>query len=285
MTKIRFAQVSDTHLRTQGQPDMMAPIFDKLPDADEQLAHVFDELEALNLDFVIATGDLVHEGIAADYARFKAISEAHLTQTPLYVCLGNHDRKQAFYEGYLGMAPASDEEAAKPYRYAVECHGLRVIALDSACSGGEFGRFDEAEIDWLAGVLETPAPDGSIIMWHHPVSWDFDQMAMEMPERLAHLIEGSDVRAIFTGHTHTNDIRHVCGVPQVTADSTLFGCEFNPETLDFTDKASYNLCTLDETGLSLRNRLINPKQRAVAQIDIKVLIAAMQGGAKPASVK
>lgn len=250
---------------------MMAPIFDKLPDSDEALASVFDELDSKGLDFVIACGDLVHEGTSDDYARLKKLADEHLARTPLYVCLGNHDRKAAFYEGFLGEQGASD----KPYYYAAEIQGLRIIALDSACSGGEAGAFAEEELDWLADVLQTPAKQGTVLFYHHPIAWGIEQMAMQAPAALENALENSDVLAIFDGHTHMNDIRHVCNVPQVTADSTLFGCRFTPEKLVFTDEAGYNLCSLDESGLSVRSVPLYPKPCEVTSVDIAAIMQAL----------
>ena len=246
MEPIRFAHISDTHLRTQAPGDAMADMFDRLPDPDTALAGLLDTLAQQDVDFVIATGDLVHEGVADDYRRMRALVEEHLPRTPFIVCLGNHDHKDAFFEGYLDSAP-------QPSYHAVRgIDGLRVLVIDSACGGGESGAFSEAELDWLEAMLATPAPRGTLLAYHHPVSWDGGHVAMKAPQRFLDLVGSGDVIAILNGHTHMNDVRHLAGIPQITADSTAFGSAMGTTTFDFTNRAGYASCALDETGLCVR---------------------------------
>ena len=272
MKPIRFAQISDTHLRSHAKDaGMLDQVFDKLPDGDAALAGALDELAAQKLDFVLCCGDLVHEGIAEDYARMRAIVDEHLPETPFVVCLGNHDRKAPFYEGYLGESGAADV----PYCAVRDIRGLRIVVVDSACSGGESGKFADGEISWLREQLEGAGELGSIVIYHHPATFDPDQFAMRDDAGLAEVLREANVRAVFNGHTHSNDIRHFVGVPQITADSTLFGCAADSEFFAFTDKASYNLLTLDDTGLSLKNVTLNPKPNAAVKIPLKTMMEAL----------
>lgn len=271
MKPIRFAQLSDTHIsRNSMDAPMMGEVFSKLPDTGESLAAALKLIDAQKLDFVLFCGDLVHEGDSEDYRYFKQIMDDNLKNTPAVVCLGNHDRKAAFREGYL------EESGDEPYYHTVTINGLRIIALDSACGGEVFGAFDSAEYAWLEEQLSTPAERGTILMFHHPIVWNIKELTMQVDEQFRKLLSKSDVKAMFCGHTHENDISVFEDIPQVTGDSTAFGCRFTGGKMGFTDKASYNLCTISDTGLSVRNNLLNPMEKIAFNIDILELMRAVK---------
>ena len=50
------------------------------------------------MDFVVFTGDLIHEGSDYDYELFDQIVNKYIN-VPYYYTLGNHDSKEAFYRG------------------------------------------------------------------------------------------------------------------------------------------------------------------------------------------
>lgn len=273
MEHIRFAQLCDTHIgMNNGEAVMMGPVFEKLPNTVHSLEAALQVLAKQELDFVLFCGDLVHEGSAEDYRLFKHIVDEQLKDIPAIFCLGNHDRKKAFWEGCFG------KNSESPYYVEQNIKGLRILSLDSACGGEVFGAFAAEEYDWLEKVLKEPAPQGTILVFHHPVAWDVKELSMTVAPRFRELLRESDVRAVFCGHTHENDLRFLEGVPQVTGDSTAFGCSYIGNTMGFTDKATYNLCTLGENGLTVRNKLLNPAEHIALEIDILELMRAVKQG-------
>ncbi|XKL32757.1 metallophosphoesterase [Lactiplantibacillus plantarum] len=58
-------------------------------------------------DLIVFTGDLIHDGSADDYQRLHAIIHTMEAEFDCHVrvILGNHDRRAAFYEGYLPADP------------------------------------------------------------------------------------------------------------------------------------------------------------------------------------
>lgn len=58
-------------------------------------------------DLIVFTGDLIHDGSADDYQRLHAIVHTMEAEFDCHVrvILGNHDRRAAFYEGYLPADP------------------------------------------------------------------------------------------------------------------------------------------------------------------------------------
>lgn len=99
-TRIIFLHVTDTHLcRCRGPRHMLhrAGASEPLPDG----ICVRDHRPA----FVLITGDLVHEGTSADYARAKTLlqelDEQYHTKT--YPALGNHDNRENFNSAGTGF--------------------------------------------------------------------------------------------------------------------------------------------------------------------------------------
>ena len=273
MEPIRFAQICDTHLgMNNDEAVMMGPVFEKLPNTADALTAALKQLAAQNLDFVLFCGDLVHEGTAEDYRLFRQIVDRELKDTPAIICLGNHDRKGPFWEGYQG------EHSERPYYTCQTVKGLRILSLDSACGGEVFGAFAPEEYEWMENVLRQPAERGTILLFHHPVAWDVKELAMEVDDRFRALLKNCDVKAVFCGHTHENDVRFLEGVPQLTGDSTAFGCSYTGSTMGFTDKATYNLCTMDENGLTVRNKLLNPNEQNNFEINNLELMQAVKQG-------
>lgn len=275
MEAIRFAHISDTHLRSEADdPYGLDSVFDGLADLDQRLGLLFDSFVSDGLDFVLCTGDLVHEGTARDYERFRGLVDAHLGSVPFVCCLGNHDHKEAFYQGFLGLEDAH-ERAREPYLAATEVKGLKIVVLDSACSGKETGMFDPVEAEWLGGELACGGERGTIVAFHHPVLWSVPQLAMQVEPRMLELLTSEKVLGLFCGHTHEADVRFLNGVPQLTAASTAFGSAFLPDAYAITDAAAYSRCEFGDNGLSSSVRPLFPEPHVEVSIPFEKLAELM----------
>src|SRR3546814_12565775 len=78
--------------------------------------------------------------------------------------MGNHDDRASFREHLL---PAEEAESpSSPVDRVDELDGLRIVTLDTSVPGFHHGEISDAQLDWLAGVLSTPAPLGTILALH-----------------------------------------------------------------------------------------------------------------------
>lgn len=264
MEAIRFAQVSDTHICKSYEKSQMKEVFAKCQDPAEGLRHCLKKLEQQKLDFVLFTGDLVHEGEKEDYDYFFQIVKECLPDTKAVFALGNHDRKQAFYES-MGI-----QEKTEPYFHAEEVKGLRIVMLDSAVEGKEAGTISRQQEEQLKEVLRTSAKKGTILAWHHPVVWNNPMFAMEVSEAFREILRESDVRAVFCGHTHENSVDFLEGIPQITADSTAFGVEVSQGNFQMVEKTGYNLCTIEKENWHLHVEQAQEKV-PIASIDLEAM--------------
>ncbi|HQU26256.1 MAG TPA: metallophosphoesterase [Acidimicrobiales bacterium] len=211
-------QLSDVHLTRRGE---LAPGIDPAANLASALALLEDEDVAA--DVILLTGDLTNEGDEPSYrdlAAALASSRAAATATVVYVP-GNHDRRGPFRSVLLGQAP--DEG---PINQVAWHGGLRLVALDSTVPGEDHGSLDAGTLDFLADALAEPAPEGSIVVLHHPPSPSPIEMMAALrlanADDLGRAIEGTDVRAVLCGHYHHAGASHLGAVPVWTGPATSF---------------------------------------------------------------
>lgn len=211
--------LSDTHL-IASQERLYGAV-----DADARLQRLLERIEAARItpSGLVFTGDLADAGEPAAYRKLRALVEplaARLGCEVVWV-MGNHDDRAAMRQ-HLLAEPAS----GRPLDRAYLVDGLRIVSLDTSVPGHHYGEVTDAQLAWLAGVLDVPAPFGTILAMHHPPLPAVADLAVavELREqyRLATVLEGTDVRAILAGHMHYSTFGTFAGVPVSVASSTCY---------------------------------------------------------------
>lgn len=213
--------LSDTHLRAAG-----SRLFD-LVDAREHLARALAVIEASGIapDGVIFTGDLVDLGEGDAYAELRELVEPFAARlgTRVFWVMGNHDDRAQFRARLLDESPLADP---LPVDRVDELDGLRLVTLDTSVPGHHHGELRASQLEWLAGVLATPAPLGTILAMHHPPVPSVLPLAGSVELRdqakLARVLNGTDVRAIIAGHLHYSTFATFAGIPVSVASSTCY---------------------------------------------------------------
>lgn len=240
---MKFIQLTDTHMRKRYSADGVDAVLGKLPNPAENIKSLFARTDWEDIDFIVVTGDLVHEGTTEDYQYLKAVMKESIPEEiKVLYTLGNHDHKAEFYRAFW------NQERAEFYYYTSMIKGYRLIVLDSAVPGKESGTVSREQLEWLKQTLTVPSEKGSIVFLHHPVFWSAGGMTMELTNgaEVLEVLKGSDVFAIFCGHTHANAVQMRDGITQYTADSMAFSIEVNKGILAFTDKAGYLTAQIKE---------------------------------------
>ncbi len=170
------------------------------------------------------TGDLSDDGSIASYVELRRLVEPYAQDLGARVIWvnGNHDDRAAFAATLLDDPTAGDAPLNQMHRLG----GLRLLCLDTTVPGADHGEIAPASLDWLAGQLAEPAPEGSVLAMHHaplPVvqdlaaSWELRGQAA-LAEVLAH----SDVRAVLAGHFHQSGFGTIAGVGVHAATSLCY---------------------------------------------------------------
>jgi 3',5'-cyclic-AMP phosphodiesterase len=101
--------------------------------------------------------------------------------------------------------------------------------------GYHHGELEPAQLEWLADILRTPAPHGTLIAVHHPpipepLFWAMAMLELEGQDALADVVRGTDVIGILGGHLHYTTHSLFAGIPVSVAAATCY-------TMDLADGA------------------------------------------------
>ncbi|MFF2632807.1 metallophosphoesterase [Microbacterium sp. NPDC058021] len=217
-----FVHLADTHL-----PGDRALLYGAA-DADGHLELLLERIEASGLrpDALLLAGDLVDRGDRSAYRRLRALVEpvAERIGAEVVWAPGNHDDRAAM-RAELPLGEAADP--ASPLCFSRWFGGLRVLVLDSTVPGAHWGEIGAAQAAWLRDELSQPAPEGSLLVVHHPPLPTVLDLAVTVELRgqsaLAELLRGSDVRAILSGHVHHPSFGTFAGIPVAVASSSAYG--------------------------------------------------------------
>lgn len=214
-----IVHVSDTHLLAGDR--LLGERYDTVAHLRRTLAAV--ERSGAAPDAIVFTGDLTDLGEPGAYRSLRAIVQpvADRLDAPVVWVAGNHDERAPLRAGLLD-GPPTDE----PVTAVHDLGGLRLIALDTSVPGWHHGDLDEAQLEWLRGVLAEPAPLGTVLAMHHPPLPShipfFDILELRDQSRLARVLVGSDVRGILAGHLHHSTSGTFAGIPVNVAAATCY---------------------------------------------------------------
>lgn len=214
---VLIAQITDMHIRPEG---VLA--YGRV-DTAPYLARAVQHLLGLKPrpDLVLATGDLVDAGSAAEYARLRALL-APLSM-PVYLIPGNHDDRDAL------VAAFSDHRylprGGQFIQYVVEDFPVRLVALDTLVPGKTGGLLCEERLHWLAARLaEAPDRPTVIFMHHPPFETGIEHMDGYGLARSREFIEvvsrHPQVEGVLCGHLHRPIQARLGGTVASTAPST-----------------------------------------------------------------
>ncbi len=218
-----IVHISDTHF-LGGARDLYGTV-----DTDTPVRQALAQLERSGLrpDALVFTGDIADTGEPDAYRRVRALVQASADRlgTQVVWVMGNHDKRAAFRAGLLGETE-TDAPADAPVDAVFDLNGLRLIALDSSVPGYHHGELTGPQLDWLADVLRTPAPHGTLLALHHPPIPTLiplmSILELRGQDRLAEVIRGSDVRAVLGGHLHYAATGLFAGIPVSVAAATCY---------------------------------------------------------------
>ncbi len=222
----RFAILSDPHIALPHTVWDHPSRFHLVEISIPALEFIFEQLDQLDLDFLLIPGDLTQHGEPENH-QWLARRLAQLPY-PTYVIPGNHDIVQRdATEQTIGLAdfPKYYEkfgysDPSQPYYSCEVLPGLRLIGLNS--NGFEpdgqqmrSGYLDPQQLNWLRQVLAESRNELIFVMLHHNVLEHLpNQKQSHLGQRymlananeLLPLLEAAQVPVLFTGHLHVQDI-------------------------------------------------------------------------------
>ena len=215
---LNVIQITDCHIQPTPNAELRGV------NVDASLTAVLNHMQARHwpADFILATGDLVHDDAAA-YPRFKAMLEP--LATPVYCLPGNHDMPAE-------LAANCTDGWVQQKKY-IQQGGWQFVLLDTHVPGSPGGALAPAELDFLQETLNRqPDLPALICLHHHPVpigsAWLDTQVVANAAEFFAILNRHKQVRAVIWGHIHQTYTGHYHHYGLFAAPAT--SCQFTPHS-------------------------------------------------------
>ena len=214
-----IAHISDTHLLAGGRP-----LYGKV-NTIEHLGQALAQLERsiAQPQAIVFTGDLADLGEPDAYTRLRELVEpvAERMGAKVIWVMGNHDERRDYSRLLF------DEDSDAPQDRVYDIDGLRIISFDTTVPGYHHGDITDDQLDWLADVLASPAPHGTLLAVHHPpiptpLLEAMGMLELQHQQRLAAVLKGSDVRGILAGHLHYSTHSTFAGIPVSVASATCY---------------------------------------------------------------
>ncbi|MBD2136336.1 metallophosphoesterase [Anabaena sp. FACHB-1237] len=239
----RFAIVSDLHIALPQTIWDHPSRFHLVEVSISAFESVLEHLTQLDLDFLLIPGDLTQHGEAENHQWLQN----RLSQLPFpsYVIPGNHDLPVLMAnEQSIGFAdfPKYYHKFGydNPQQHYYSCQlspGLRLIGLNSNTfnhKNEQIGRVDDQQLQWLENELSTIRKRDKneliFVMIHHNIVEHLPNQAdhplanrymLENAIDLRKILKKHEVKLVFTGHLHVQDVACDDGIYDITTGSLV----------------------------------------------------------------
>ncbi len=237
----RFAVISDPHIALPQTIASQANRFHLVEVSVSALEAAIAHLAQLDLDFLLLPGDLTQDGEPPNHQWLTK----RLLQLPfpVYVIPGNHDvptllptDKSIGFEEFPQYYRRFGYENSPTLYYNREIlPGVHLIGLNSNffdAKGQQLGAgyLDEEQLIWLENLLPTVEDQLVLVMVHHNVLEHLPGQSqhelgrrymLANAPRLLDLLKKHQVKLIFTGHLHVQDIAYQEGIYEITTGSLV----------------------------------------------------------------
>ena len=236
---IRFAIASDLHIALPETIDTSANSFHLTQFSIQAFEVALQHLNSLDLDFLLLPGDLTQDGekVNHDWLAKKLATLPY----PVYVIPGNHDvpilqgnETQIAYHDFPHYYHKFGYEDTSSLDYTCEvAPNLQLIALNSNNfdrDGKQGGYLTEKQFDWLEGTLQANTDKMILFTIHHNIIEHLPNQSthvlgkrymLDNAPQLLSLLEKYQVRLIFTGHLHIQDIAQHHNIYEITTGSLI----------------------------------------------------------------
>ena len=189
----------------------------------ETLKQAVKQINALDCDFVVICGDLVHDAGDSSYADFLDITEGFLV--PVYLLAGNHDVGNVPNDTTLNYYR---EKIGQDY-YAFEHKGHAFMITNTQLWKNHVGKESELHDQWFKETLgkmkEEQLP--VFVAGHHPFfikdveeDEEYSNLPREIRRELLELFVSNNVVAYLSGHRHETLVNNYKNVLLVSGETT-----------------------------------------------------------------
>jgi 3',5'-cyclic-AMP phosphodiesterase len=179
---VTIAHISDPHV---GSPMFVPNLMNR----------VIVELNEMEPDVVVCTGDLTNEGYRQEFKNWLAYRER--IQAPVHTIPGNHDARNV---GYLHF-----EELVGERYWTADVRGVRIVGVDSSEPDINEGQIGRHRYDWIRDQFAQPADLKIFALHHHLIPVPGTGRERSVVNDAGDLLEvliNSGVNIVLSGHKH-----------------------------------------------------------------------------------
>jgi 3',5'-cyclic AMP phosphodiesterase CpdA len=186
---VTIAHISDPHV---GSPYFVP----------NMMQRVIVELNELQPDLVVNTGDLTNEGYRPEYKNWLAYADR--IEAPMVTVPGNHDARNV---GYLHF-----EELIGARHWTVDVQDVRVVGVDSSEPDLQEGMVGRMHYGWIREQFAGATGVRVFVLHHHllpiPGTGRERSTVMDAGDVLEELV-GAGVNIVLSGHKHVPYVWHL----------------------------------------------------------------------------
>lgn len=246
----RFLHITDTHIGLRANHE-----------ATRAFVQRFNALEPPPA-FIVNSGDCTELGFTQEYQHYRAIMgelRVRLISVP-----GNHDVRWSPIgkEGFV--------QHLAPLRQYWEYGGCHFFALDSTALLEHHGHFEPGDLEWLAQQLRRLSKDAPVFLFfHHWVARDGKLIDNE--QQLLDILEPYNVKAVFVGHGHRDELWRRNGITFLMAKGLYQGSYHTVEVDEATIRIFRSTQEQPEpTEIAVLPRAPQPKPRlAIRRVNLQ----------------
>ena len=259
---MKILQISDTHFSHHIDDEGLVNVLLEQVSIEEKFQQILNHEDLETFDFMVVSGDIVHEGTPEDYKTINDMIKDTFDPLPVYYCLGNHDQKPVFYDGMVLIAGQGN------YDHDMVYQDVHFVFMDTAKSQSHSGIYDADQLEWLSQTLDKNNLP-KMIFQHHPILGGkyFEGFTIEDAQPVLDILANYPIIGIFTGHTHSPAVNQRGNVLQYTSYALSFGIEKQADGSQFfTDTCGYCVIEYDAIqGLTVAPRIIQPQYRVLKE--------------------
>jgi 3',5'-cyclic AMP phosphodiesterase CpdA len=225
--KTVIAHISDTHCGSRYHIPSLA-------------TRVIDELNLLDPDAVIVTGDLTDMGYRGEFRQAQRMLERIACDRRM-VLIGNHDARN--------VGDVHFEEMFGARRCELQMPDMYLVGLDSSEPDLDSGRIGRDTHRWLAGKFAETADFKVVAMHHHLVpvpGTGRERNIVHDAGDLLRVLADSGVDMVLCGHKHVPNVWRLEDMLIINAGTCC------THRLRGRVRPSYNIIEIDEDGSHVR---------------------------------
>lgn len=196
--EIKWALLADTHVAAN-KDEVYRGFY-----PHKNLSRAVPGVLAAKVDAATIVGDVARSiGLPGDYATVRETLKPLTEKVPIFLELGNHDDRDAFFKAFAKSPEPGKRQAVKGKHVVVVDHApIRFLFLDSLRQVNEGGgALGKPQFDWLETQLKNSDDKPTVICVHHTLGGGGSDLS-EAETFLKLLDATKKVKLVCYGHSH-----------------------------------------------------------------------------------